>query len=696
MKEIGIVVTDEKGEVVVANEDAFHLLSLPPHDIAKLKTFLNGMPPDASTWTKEGKILKVVRLSLGQGTGAILVFFDTSCLEELKRCLEEKNLFFTIINAVPEHIYVKDRNHRFVFVNEADARHHGFASPEEMLGKTDFDLHPEEIACHFWEEEEELLRTGKPILNDEREVFDYSTGIKRKIWIATNKVPLRNEHGEIVGMVGVNRDITTQKRTEEALRAAEREKTLILDALEDQVVYYEEGPRIVWVNRAVLRNFGLPLEEVIGKYCFKVFERRRVPCPGCATVRAFATGKPQEGEVTSRDGTVWHQRAYPILDEEGRVFRVVTVSSNVTAKKQAEDRILYLTFHDPLTGLYNRLFFEDALKRLDVPRQLPLSIIMADVNNLKLVNDALGHAKGDELLKRVAEVLSRVCRKEDIVARWGGDEFVILLPRTPAAAARDVTERIRRACEEESKKEETPFPISLALGYATKERENESVDATLSEAENHMYRDKLTEAKSSRAAILVSLEQYLREIPGEMETHYRRMHALAEKIGEALGLSRTELENLHLLVRLHDIGKVIIPRSLLVKAGPLTEEEWAEIRKHPETGYRIARIFPELLPIAEGILAHHERFDGKGYPQGLKGKDIPLPARILALVDAFVAMTSDHPHRKALSHTQALEEIRKNAGKQFDPDLVAVFFRIFEKHGTALERPTASFEDPRE
>ncbi|MCX7730620.1 MAG: diguanylate cyclase [Candidatus Caldatribacterium sp.] len=679
MQVVGIIVTNRKRKVIAANEEAFRLLSLPLHDVAQLQDFLDHTPQDAPTWVREGKRLRVTRLPLGQNTGTVFVFWDDSCSEDLKRCLEEKNLFSAIINAVPEHIYVKDRNHRFIFVNEADARHHGFASPEEMLGKTDFDLHPEATARSFWEEEEELLRTGKPILNDEREVLDYSTGVQRKIWIATNKVPLRNAHGEIIGMVGVNRDITLQKRTEEALRAAEQEKVLILDALEDQVVYYEEGPKIIWANKATLRNFGLQLGEIVGKYCFAVFEKRDVPCPGCATVQAFATGKPQEAEITSHNGTVWYQRAYPILDEEGKVYRVVTVSSNITAKKQVEERILYLTFHDPLTGLYNRLFFEDALKRLDVPRQLPLSIIMADVNNLKFVNDAFGHAKGDALLQKVAMILTRACRKEDIIARWGGDEFVILLPKTPAAVSQEVIERIRNICVEESKRERTPLPISLALGCATKEKESEDVDTIISEAENRMYRDKLLEAKSSRAALLFSLEQYLREMPGEMETHYERMYILARKMGEALGLSRTELENLHLLVRLHDLGKVAIPRSILVKSDSLTEEEWAEIRKHPEIGYRMARVFPELLPIAESILAHHERFDGQGYPHGLKGKDIPLLARILALVDAFVAMTSDRPCRKALPRTKALEEIRKNAGTQFDPDLVQVFLGIFEK-----------------
>jgi diguanylate cyclase (GGDEF)-like protein/PAS domain S-box-containing protein len=680
MRKIGIVFVNTGGTVVAANEEAFRLLSLEPQDTFRLGEFLARAPQEPFSWTVGGRTLGITTLSCGQ-LGTVFVFWDITHPENPKEWLEEKGLFLKIINALPAHVYVKDTNHRFIFANEADARHHGFSSPEEMIGKTDFDLYPEELARRYWDEEEELLRTGKPLLNREREDPDLATGEQRKIWIATNKIPIFDERGTVTGIVGVNWDITELKRIAEALQASEREKVLILDALEDQVVYYEEGPKIVWVNRAVFRNFQLEPRNIIGKYCFEVFEKRDAPCPGCATMKAFKSGKPEEAEVISHDGTVWHQRAYPILDEEGRVFRVVTVSSNITARKRVEEHILYLTFHDPLTGLYNRLYFEDAVKRLDVPRQLPLSVVMADVNNLKLVNDAFGHAMGDKLLKKVAAILTRACRKEDIVARWGGDEFVILLPRTSAPASQDVLQRIQKFCEEESEKEGGPFPVSVALGCATKEREGEDIDAVLSEAENRMYRNKLVEAKSSRAALILSFEQSLREIPGEMETHYRRMRTLARRMGEALGFSQAELETLDLLTRLHDIGKVAIPRAILFKPGPLTQEEWEEVRKHPEIGYRIARVFPELLPVAEGILAHHERFDGTGYPRGLKGREIPLLARIIAIVDAFVAMTSDRPNRKALSRTEALEEITKGAGIQFDPDLVRVFLQVVHKEG---------------
>lgn len=678
MKEIGIVITDKRGAIVAASEGAFRLLSLAPGDIVGLKSILSQIPQGTS-WRVGEKTLECTTLSFEkEGPWKVLVFQEER-LEELQQYLKEKHLFLAGVNALPEHIYAKDCNHRFIFANVAFARHHGFTSSEEVLGKTDFDLYPEEVARYLWEKEEELLHNGKPILYDEREVFDYSTGVPRKIWMVTNKVPLRNEKGDIVGLVGVSRDITEQKRVEEALRASEKEKILILNALEDRVVYYEEGPRIVWVNQAVLRSLHLEPKEVIGKYCFEVFEKRNTPCPGCATVKAFITGKAEEAEIASYDGTIWHQRAYPIFDDEGQVFRVVTISSNVTTKKQAEERILYLTFHDPLTGLYNRLFFEDALKRLDVPRQLPLSVVMVDVNDLKLVNDIFGHSQGDALLKKVSAILTRACRKEDIICRFGGDEFVILLPKTPPAAAQDILQRMQRLCSEESKKRESPFPISMALGCATKEREHEDINTILSEAENRMYQSKTTKTKSSRTAFLLSLEQYLREIPGEMETHHERMRILAQKMGEALGLSKGETDTLILLARFHDLGKVAIPKAILVKTEPLTEQEWAEIRKHPEVGYRVVRLFPELLPIAEGVLAHHERFDGTGYPQGLKGKDIPLFARIIAIIDAFVTMTSNRPYRKAIAPSKALEEITKGAGTQFDPDLVSVFLQVVQE-----------------
>ncbi|MCX7668192.1 MAG: diguanylate cyclase, partial [Atribacterota bacterium] len=398
--------------------------------------------------------------------------------------------------------------------------------------------------------------------------------------------------------------------------------------------------------------------------------------PGCAVAKAFESGKPEEGEVTARNGTIWHQKAYPILDENGKVFRVVEVSINITERKKAEERIRYLSFHDTLTGLYNRFFFQEELRRLDVPRQLPLSIIMGDVNNLKLINDAFGHEAGDELLRTIALVLLRSCRKEDIVARWGGDEFLIVLPKTPSEVAREVIERIRRLCQEESERAGKNIPLSISLGCATKEKKEEAIQDIISEAESRMYRNKLVESRSARSVLIVSLERSLWEISEETEVHSQRLKNIALKMGAVLGLSDAELDTLELLARLHDLGKLGGSRAILSKPGPLTEKEWEEMKRHPEIGYRIAQASPELLPVAEGILTHHERFDGSGYPQGLRGEEIPLVARIIAIVDAFDAMTSIRPYRRPLTREEAFQEIRRNAGTQFDPFLVEVFFKV--------------------
>ena len=568
-------------------------------------------------WMLTSKI--PVRNEKQEVVGILALSRDVTELKEAEERLSwERNLLLSIINTIPDHVYVKDRDHRFLLVNKADARHHGFASPEEMQGKTDFDLHPPELAWHYWEEEEKLLSTGKTVWNDERQVDDWSTGTKRKIWIATNKAPLLDEKGKIVGMVGVNRNITERKEMEEALRESEKEKVLILNALQDQVTYFDADLRIIWVNRAVFDHFGLSPSAIIGKRCYEVIAKRDTPCPGCAVARALQSGKPQEGEVVSYNGTVWHQKAYPILDAQGRVFRLVEISLNITERRRAEERIRYLSFHDSLTGLYNRFFFQEELQRLDTARQLPLSIIMGDVNNLKLVNDAFGHEAGDELLKKMASILLRACRKEDLVARWGGDEFLVLLPRTSLAVALEVVERVKKLCREESQRVGPSVPLSIALGCATKEREEENIQDIINKAESRMYRNKLLEGRSTRSAFLTSLERSLWEISEETEAHSRRMRDMALQMGSVLGLSPAELDVLELLARLHDLGKLGVSRSILAKPGLLSEKEWEEVKKHPEIGYRIAQASPELLPVAEGILTHHERFDGRGVSPGFE------------------------------------------------------------------------------
>lgn len=335
-----------------------------------------------------------------------------------------------------------------------------------------------------------------------------------------------------------------------------------------------------------------------------------------------------------------------------------------------------ITYHDSLTGLYNRRFFEEELKRLDVPRNLPLSIIMGDVNGLKLVNDAFGHEKGDELLRKAADAIVSACRKDDIVARWGGDEFVVLLPKTSSVDAEDIVNRMRASHAGEHV---NAVKVSLSYGWETKLVPEEGIPQLLKRAEDFMYKHKILENEGLRNNAINTIISTLHEKNPREEQHSKRVSDICRELALEIGLSPLEASRFKVVGLLHDIGKIAIDEGILNKPGQLTAAEWAEIRRHPDIGYRILSTSYEMQELAESILAHHERWDGKGYPKGLRGEQIPVVARIIALADSFDAMTSERPYRKPLTLETAIFEIRNGAGTQFDPDLAIRFADLMEQ-----------------
>lgn len=387
-------------------------------------------------------------------------------------------------------------------------------------------------------------------------------------------------------------------------------------------------------------------------------------------------------QLKRKDGTyIWAEiSSWVLSDEKGTLIYYQGVVRDITKRKEAELRNAYLSFHDSLTGLYNRAYFEEEMRRLDRERQLPISIIMGDVNGLKLTNDGLGHSAGDEMLRQTARVLRRACRAEDIIARWGGDEFVILLPKAPESVAKSICQRITEACRSVRL---GPIGLSIALGYATKTDPRQKLTSILDKAENWVYQRKLLEGMNQRVDIVNSLDAALREKGIETEEHITSIADLANRTARVLGLSENDLNGLKLLARLHDIGKIAIPDTILNKQGPLSEDEWTLMKKHPEIGYRIVIALPDLAPIGESVLAHHERWDGNGYPRGLKRKEIPLLARIISVVDAYDVMTRGRPYLPAVAPDKALDMIRKGAATQFDPEIVEAFLYMKETTGVA-------------
>jgi len=355
-------------------------------------------------------------------------------------------------------------------------------------------------------------------------------------------------------------------------------------------------------------------------------------------------------------------------------------------KKIVEERLSWSSFHDAVTGLYNRAFFEEELNRLDVPRNLPLSLIMGDVNGLKLVNDGFGHLTGDALLKKTAEALREACRRDDLIARWGGDEFTLLLPRTGEEEANAVMERIR---ERVSRIRDLPVRPSIALGCAQKRAPEEDVRSVLREAEERMYRSKTLDDDRSREALMESLQEALWARAPHLRGHAERVRRLTEGIARALGLEETEVALAGLAARLHDIGKASLPDELLASGDPLREEAREAVERHAEIGYRIARATPAFAPAAEAILAHHERYDGGGYPKGLSGEEIPLIARILAAANGCDRRL--HPPRgPGETPGEAMAALRAEAGGAYDPRVLEALERVLEE----MEGNGEKAEDP--
>jgi diguanylate cyclase (GGDEF)-like protein/PAS domain S-box-containing protein len=366
-------------------------------------------------------------------------------------------------------------------------------------------------------------------------------------------------------------------------------------------------------------------------------------------------------------------RMIPRFDENKNYVGNFGTIQDITRIRKTEDDIRYLSYHDHLTGLFNRRFYEEVLTKLDREENLPLTLVMGDVNGLKMVNDSFGHEVGDELIRKASEVIKNGCRDSDVVARLGGDEFVIILPQTDAETAAKIISRMESQASEEKI---NGLKLSIAFGTKTKIKEEESIKKILETAEDEMYRNKLFEsAKNRNRTIDLIMNTLYEKSNGEM-VHSNRVGLICEKIGLKMQLDKNEIKQIRTAGLFHDIGKMGIDAKILNKPGSLCDDEWKEIRRHPEIGYRILSSFSKFSDTATYILEHHERWDGGGYPKGLKGEEISLQSRIVAVADSFDAMTSDRVYRKALPQEEALAEIERCAGTHFDPTVARLLIEI--------------------
>ena len=588
---------------------------------------------------------------------------------------------------------------RFIQANPAMASIFGYDSVEEFLQQdveTLFQRTSDRAAFL-----EKLAKQGT--LTDEELALCKKDGTP--IWCTYNIAAHFDEQGRIEWIDGVMENVTEQKMRQRWQAA--------LYQLSAEISHSDSLEGLFKTLHKVIREFMpanrffVALQNETGKldivYAastageFSIFEA----IPAGLMEEVFYSGEPKFGSDADWRLHGSEHLAVPLRTGDGRILGAMGLAGGdgevlfakhhlamldfwsgqiavTIERKSAENHLRFVSLHDALTQLYNRNYFEEEMKRLDRRRAGAVAIVVFDLDGLKMVNDTLGHEQGDRMLVVAARVLRGAFRVGDVVARIGGDEFAALVEDASEKLLGQIRERIRLATEQANRQQpdEVALPVSLSMGYALSSGLDTPMRELFRQADNSMYREKLNRGQSARNSIVQTVMKMLKARDFLTENHSDRLQYLVTQLAERRGLSPERIADLCLLAQFHDLGKVGIPDRILMKPGPLNADEMAEMQKHCEIGHRISLALPELESISEWILKHHEWWNGEGYPLGIAGAKIPLECRILAIADAYDAMTNDRPYRPAMSHQAALDELLQCGGTQFDPELVRLFAEL--------------------
>ncbi len=471
------------------------------------------------------------------------------------------------------------------------------------------------------------------------------------------------------------------KEKEELIQREKKWWETTLKSIKDGIIVTDENGFIKMINREAESITGISQDQSLNKIMHEIYplyhSSTNEPLPyqvsDLLVNPSLLTPDNEYAYITPcKKSKALDVRASSIRGNDNQILGYVVIFRDITQRRKIEEDNYYLTYHDKLTGLYNRRFFELEMERLDTQRNLPLSIIIGDVNGLKLTNDAFGHLAGDQLLIAAGNVMREVCRQDDIISRWGGDEYIILLPNTDYAQAEKVSERIRYNCQQTHV---NTLNVSISLGCATKFSPEEDINQIIKQADDLMYKGKLLESKSIKNRAVQTILSTLHQTYEEEAFHSIRVSDLCAKLGTALQLEKSKIDDLKLLGTIHDIGKASIDVTILKKS-ELSKEEYLIFQQHSEKGYHIISASPDLSYLAEYVLSHHESFDGNGYPGKLKGDQIPYFSRILAVANAYDFLKHKKKFSQLLSKEEALSELLLRSGTELDPDLVEVFEKI--------------------
>ena len=626
---------------------------------------------------KDGSLYNVEVSAAVLSTGPLI----TVCF--IRDITDRKNAEQSLLQSHDLMRYIIEHNRSAVAVHDKNLNYMYVSRPymdvfrvkdENPIGKYHYDVFPD-LPAPLREVHQRVLR-GEIVTCDEDEYF-YDDGSSN--WMRWECRPWYENDGSIGGFVLYSEIITERKLMEQALYNEKEHFKMTLLSVGDGVISADDSGRITVMNPVAEKLTGWTTEEALGaplRDVLRVIYEDTRKTNEDYLEKVMAAGSIIDLSngllLVSKDNREIPVElgAAPIKNSRGAIVGAVIVIRDYTEKRIKQKEIEYLSYHDALTGLYNRRYMEDSIKRLDTGRNIPLTLMVIDVNGLKLTNDAFGHEAGDKLLKKVSGIIKKVCRADDIIGRMGGDEFCILLPHTDDRQAEGIKERIKAAA---SNLKPDPIILSLAVGHAVKTTSEQDIKAVMTAADNLMYKDKIKYGKAMRSQTIEMVLHHINANFKQEQLHTQKVSQYCEAIARAMNFSKKEVGDIKNAAALHDIGKIMVPPQILNKTGKLTQEEFAVIRRHPEIGYQMLKSVDEYVTLAEDVLYHHERWDGKGYPEGLRGDKIPLYSRIIAVADAYEAMTAVRPYQTAKTEEEAIQELLRFSSIQFDPEIVRVF-----------------------
>jgi diguanylate cyclase (GGDEF)-like protein/PAS domain S-box-containing protein len=654
---------------------------------------------------------------------------------------EERDKARRYIDIAAVMIVAIDVEGRVMLINEKGCEILGY-SQEEIIGKSWFDNFVPERLREKVKSVGKRLFSGEiePLEYFENSVLT-KNGEERII--AWHNSVLRDEEGRIVFSLSSGEDITERKKIEEALNKGKQFLSNIFSSIQDGICVLDTQMKIVRVNSIMEKWYAhaMPLVGKYCYEAYHLRNKNCDICPVVDTLKTGQKSfklVPKMGEKGKATG--WLELySFPLIDEAtGKIEGIIEYVRDITERKFAEKekeksdkevlksnkRLKRLALRDQLTGLFNHRYFQDVIEReFDRAKRNGhnLSLIMLDLDYFKSINDVYGHLFGDLVLKQFAVQIKRMVRGYDIVVRYGGEEFVIVCPTTARPSALVLAQRMQEAINLYNfgnNKNTVKLKLSLAVASYPEDHILNGMDLVkltdhiLSKAKesggNRVYcsldikkekqhalengaksadvkflkekLDKLT--KRANQSLIEATFAFAKTI--DLKDHYTGEHVektvhYATEIANLLGLPRNDVELVKQASILHDLGKIGVSEKILLKKSKLTKEEFEEVKKHPRIGVEIIRPIHFLHSIVPLILYHHERWDGKGYPYGLKGEEIPVGARIIAIADVYQALISDRPYHKAYSENEAVGIIKKGSGTQFDPHIVITFLRILKQ-----------------